>query len=177
MGLNKPLKNLKLNYVPSSKQQKDASWSKQQKNYAWDSDTDYRLQPEQYKVGKGEQGVLLCQPYKSEILPHWRFKTPEIAKKSSEHIFLMFENYLLQEDFVGADMARKYLQMGYTRARRYANHKAGRKYDKQTGEELPRAAEDPLKAQSASIFYAKWQEAEANPQYKKMKQEWKTKKG
>ncbi|MFF5380932.1 DUF4385 family protein [Pedobacter suwonensis] len=27
-------------------------------------------------------------------------------------------------------MARKYLQMGYTRARRYANYKGGKKYDK-----------------------------------------------
>ena len=26
-------------------------------------------------------------------------------------------------------MARKYLQMGYTRSRRYANHKSGKKYD------------------------------------------------
>ena len=26
-------------------------------------------------------------------------------------------------------MARKFLQMGYTRAMRYANHKGGRKYD------------------------------------------------
>ncbi len=34
-----------------------------------------------YRVGKGEQGVLICQPYKNEILPYWKFKTPEIAKK------------------------------------------------------------------------------------------------
>ena len=27
------------------------------------------------------------------------------------------------------DMARKFLQMGYTRAMRYAKHKGGRKYD------------------------------------------------
>jgi hypothetical protein len=30
---------------------------------------------ELYRVSKGEQGVLLVEPYKSEILPHWRFKT------------------------------------------------------------------------------------------------------
>jgi Domain of unknown function (DUF4385) len=28
-------------------------------------------------------------------------------------------------------MARKFLQMGWTRATRYANHKGGRKYDKE----------------------------------------------
>ena len=34
----------------------------------------FREHPELYRVGKGEQGVLLVEPYKSEILPHWRFK-------------------------------------------------------------------------------------------------------
>ena len=91
--------------------------------------TDFRAHPERYRVGKGEQGVLLVEPYKSEILPHWRFATPEIAKESSETIFTMFEDYLKAGDFVGADMARKFLQMGYTRSRRYANHKGGKKYD------------------------------------------------
>ena len=28
------------------------------------------------------------------------------------------------------DMCRKFLEMGFTRARRYANHKDGKKYDK-----------------------------------------------
>ena len=31
--------------------------------------TDFRKHPELYRVGVGEQGVLLAQPYKSEILP------------------------------------------------------------------------------------------------------------
>ena len=31
---------------------------------------DFRKQPELYRIGKGEQGVLLVEPYKSEILPH-----------------------------------------------------------------------------------------------------------
>lgn len=45
---------------------------------------DFRKQPELYRVGRGEQGVLLVEPYKGEILPHWRFKTPDIAEESSE---------------------------------------------------------------------------------------------
>ena len=28
------------------------------------------------------------------------------------------------------DMARKFLEMGFTRSRRYANHPSGKKYDK-----------------------------------------------
>jgi hypothetical protein len=100
---------------------------------------DFRRRPELYRIGKGEQGVLLVQPYKGEILPHWRFKTVAEAKESSSRIYGMFLAYLEAGDFPGADMARKFLQMGWTRARRYANHKGGRKYDQSTGRELPRA--------------------------------------
>jgi DNA helicase HerA-like ATPase len=90
---------------------------------------DLRQHPELYRTGVGEQGVLLVEPYKTEILPHWRFKTPAIAKASAAKILELFLRYKKQNDFVGMDMARKYLQMGYTRSRRYANHKSGKKYD------------------------------------------------
>jgi hypothetical protein len=61
-------------------------------------------------------------------------------------------------------MARKFLQMGWTRARRYANHKGGRKYDKATGEELPRASE-PEKAAAAAVFYERYVAAREHPEY------------
>jgi hypothetical protein len=93
--------------------------------YAWRRGIDYRAHPELYRVGRGEQGVLTCEPYKSEILPHWRFRTPPIAARSARKILELFEDYLKNDDFVGADMARKFLQMGYTRSRRYANYKGG----------------------------------------------------
>ncbi|WP_193198842.1 DUF4385 domain-containing protein [Nostoc sp. MG11] len=131
---------------------------------------DFRQHPELYRVGKGEQGVLLVEPYKSEILPYWRFKTPDIAKESSEKIYELFLAYLEQDDFVGADMARKFIQMGYTRSRRYANHKSGRKY-KQDSQNTSSKKEilpyevDPVKAESAAIFKAKWVEAKTNEKY------------
>ncbi len=144
---------------------------------------DLRQHPELYRVGVGEQGVLLVQPYKSELLPHWRFATPELARRSSEAISGMFLAYLAAHDFVGADMARKFLQMGYTRARRYANHKGGKKYDGPVPAdkkgvsgahgraELPRTPPDPVKAEAAAIFKARWDEAAANPEYRKQKEE------
>lgn len=125
---------------------------------------DFRKHPELYRVGKGEQGVLLVEPYKSEILPHWRFKTPEIAKKSANKIYKLFLDYKKRNDFVGMDMARKFLQMGYTRSRRYANHKSGRKYARGSKVVLPRE-EDKVKAESAKIFYEKWQKAKADKKY------------
>ena len=143
--------------------------------------TDFRAHPELYHVGVGEQGVLLVQPYKGEILPHWRFATPEAARESSEAIFQMFQQYGAQEDFVGMDMARKFLQMGMTRARRYANHKSGQKYagpvpaDKKGqsgahGRSVLPFAPDPVKAESAAIFRARWEEAKADPVYQRLRQ-------
>lgn len=131
---------------------------------------DLRKNPELYRVGIGEQGVLLVEPYKSEILPHWRFKTPKIAGESSEKIYRLFLDYKKQKDFVGMDIARKFLQMGITRARRYANHRSGRKYDKETGVELPKD-EDPEKAESAKIFQEKYYLAKNDAVYKKMLKE------
>ncbi|MBW4421239.1 MAG: DUF4385 domain-containing protein [Myxacorys californica WJT36-NPBG1] len=126
--------------------------------------TDFRQHPELYRIGRGEQGVLLVEPYKSEILPHWKFKTPEIARQSATKIYSLFLDYKAQGDFVGMDMARKFLQMGYTRSRRYANHKSGQKYAKGTKTVLPRE-EDPIKAESAKIFYEQWQIAKTDPEY------------
>ena len=146
-------------------------------DYSLDFKTlNFREHHELYRVGKGEQGVLLVEPYKSELLPHWRFKNPEVAKESSEKLFEMFEAYLAAEDFPGADMARKFLQMGWTRARRYANHAGGKKYDgpvpdDQKGRsgahgrgQLPRTL-DPVKAEAAAIFYERYVRAREHPEY------------
>ncbi|WP_162054180.1 DUF4385 domain-containing protein [Pontibacter pamirensis] len=155
-------------------------------NYELDfANINFRERPELYRIGKGEQGVLLVEPYKSEILPHWRFKTPEIAKESSEKIYRLFEEYLQQDDFIGADMARKFLQMGYTRSRRYANHKSGKKYDGpvpedkkgQSGahgrQQLPNEP-DPVKAASVAVFKEKWDQAKQNERYQQMSQHFRT---
>lgn len=143
-------------------------------HYPWKPDINYKDDPKAYRVGKGEQGVLICEPYKSEIGKHWRFKTKEIARESSEVIFSQFITYIENKDFVGADMARKFLQMGYTRARRYANYKGGKKYDKDNGyAALERGTGEQEKAEAAAIFYERWKEAEANATYAEMKKDWK----
>ncbi len=142
--------------------------------YAWRPDVNYRLQPELYHVGKGEQGVLVCEPYKSEIGQFWRFKTKAIAQESSIKIYELFLDYLQKQEFVGADMARKYLQMGFTRARRYANYKGGKKYDADHDYQLlERGTGNPEKAEAAAIFYQKWQQAENLDSYKTQKADWK----
>ena len=107
-----------------------------------------------YRIGRGEQGVLLVRPYTNVSCDHWRFKTPDEAVKSSNKIFAMYLDYRDEKDFIGMDMCRKFLEMGFTRARRYANHNSGRKYKKGTKEVLPQE-EDNLSskyAESARVF-------------------------
>lgn len=122
-----------------------------------------RERPDLYRVGRGEQGVLLVEPYKSEILPYWRFKTPAIAKASATKIYELFETYRKEDDFVGMDMARKFIQMGYTRARRYANYRGGRKYTKDGS--LKEREMDAVKAESAAIFKSYWDKIRADEDY------------
>ena len=135
-------------------------------------DVDHRAHPELYRVGRGEQGVFGVEPYKGELLPLWRFATPDDARESSVAIRAKFDEYLADGDVVGADMARKYLQMGYTRARRYARHRGGRKYEGPDRVELPpETEEDPVKAESARIFKAAWDAVAADETYQRLKSE------
>ena len=135
--------------------------------------TDFREEPHLYRVGKGEQGVLSVEPYKSEILPHWRFRTEEVARESSAKIYELFLGYKEEDDFVGMDMARKFLQMGYTRARRYANHRSGKKYDEdgKVRAQEPDAL-DNEKARAARVFYEKYVEAREDEHYKQRRKDW-----
>ena len=99
-----------------------------------------------YRIGRGEQGVLLVRPYTDDICKYWRFKTPYIAQQSAQKIFDLYLGYRIKKDFVGMDMCRKFLEMGFTRARRYANHKDGKKY--KNGKILPQE-KDALTSQKA----------------------------
>ena len=146
-------------------------------DYTLDFDNiDYRKNPELYIIGRGEQGVLLCEPYKSEICKHWRFRTPEIAYKSANTIAAMFNGYLDVGNFVGADMCRKFLMMGWTRARRYANHRNGKKYD-DNGRIKPQEKDHFTcdKAESARIFKRVYDSARTNKTYRNMVREWRRK--
>ena len=139
-----------------------------------------------YRIGRGEQGVLLVRPYTNTICEHWRFRDVETAQKSSSKIYSMFREYLGAGDFIGADMCRKFLEMGFTRARRYANHKSGRKYVSRppyyhTGDRggvavLPQES-DALtseKAKAATVFKAVRDLAAYNETYLQMRKQWRS---
>ena len=127
-----------------------------------------------YRIGRGEQGVLLVRPYTDDICAHWRFVDEATARKSSTKIYQMFLEFKSKRDFIGMDMARKFLEMGFTRARRYANHSSGRKYDKVSGKVRPQDHDwrTNTKAKSAAIFKEVRDKAAYDPEYVTMRKEW-----
>jgi Domain of unknown function (DUF4385) len=132
-------------------------------SYPYDG-VDLRKHPEEYRIGRGEQGVFHAEPYKGELLPLWKFRNEEAARESSEAIYQKFLEYRSEGDFVGMDVARKYLQMGYTRSQRYARHEGGNK-------SRPRETPDPEKSRAAEIFREKWRAAAEDEEYLRLKDE------
>ena len=126
-----------------------------------------------YRIGRGEQGVLLVRPYTNDICAHWRFKTPKIAMMSAHTIFDMYLDYLEEKDFIGMDMCRKFLEMGFTRSRRYANHNTGKKYDDE-GNVRPQEPDHATSkyAKSAQIFKRVRDMVAKNEIYAKMRKDW-----
>ena len=147
----------------------------EQEKYHWKPDIDYKQNPLKYRIGRGQQGVLICQPYKNELYPLWKFRTSKLAKKSCDDIYNKFMEYLNNDDFVGADMAKKYLHMGFTRARRYWNHSSGRKWENNDGEwkVLPYDKNEKRFWISSNIFLNYWKRARTNEKYLRLKKEFK----
>ena len=129
-----------------------------------------------YRIGRGEQGVLLVRPYTNIICNYWRFKTPKIAVQSANKIFSLYLDYRDAGDFIGMDMCRKFLEMGFTRARRYANHNSGRKYKKGTNEILPQEEDHMTSkyAESARIFKHVRDIVANSEDYVRMRKEWRS---
>ncbi|KAI5363160.1 hypothetical protein Slin14017_G068410 [Septoria linicola] len=153
-----------------------------------------------YEIARGEQGVLTFEPYKSILLPHWRFRTVPIAEESSKTLKGAFDHYVGKGDFVGSDMARKFIQMGMTRAKRYANHAGGKKYAQSSLElerehaartgstsithpnhsklkrtELPKSTDhagQEEKLAASEIFKVLWRQCTSDAGYLKLKEEW-----
>ena len=136
---------------------------KEYMGYSYDG-MDLRKHPEEYRVGRGEQGVFHAEPYKSELLPLWRFKDEEAARESSEAIYQKICAYRAEGDFVGMDVARKYLQMGWTRSLRYAKYRAGKKSQ-------PLEEPDQTKLQGASVFKEHYDLARTDEKYIELKEQ------
>lgn len=133
-------------------------------------DIDFREHPECYRYSSDEKGVFKVEPYKSELLPHWQYSDAEAAQAAVEAIRSRYLTYRDAGDFVGMDMARKYLQMGFTRAMRYAKYPGGKKYDDDGNKLEPQQWADPDKREAAVCFREAWQDVREDDVYQDMKQ-------
>jgi hypothetical protein len=133
-------------------------------------ETDFRDHPEEYRIGRGEEDVFKVEPYKSELLPLWGYADRETADESGEAIYERFCEYRENDEFVGMDMARKYLQMGYTRAMRYARYPGGRKYGDDGTERDPEHWADHDKREAALVYEIWWNRVEDDDVYQRAKE-------
>ena len=129
---------------------------------------DFRARPEEYEIGRGEEGVFKIQPYKDELLPLWGYTDRAAADESGEAIHERYREYRAAEEFPGMDMARKYLQMGYTRAMRYARYPGGQKYV-DGSERDPEHWADHDKREAALVYEVWWQAVENDGEYQRLK--------
>ena len=104
--------------------------------------------------------------------------------KAADHTILNIKD----DDFVGADMAKKYLHMGFTRARRYYNHSSGKKWTKEESichysglpstksyewKVLPYDRTEKRFLESSNIFKTYWEAARTDEKYLEMKNKFK----
>lgn len=132
-------------------------------------DVDFREHPEEYEVGQGSEGAFKIQPYKRELLPLWSVGDLEAAEEAAPALYERFESYLDDGDFPGADMARKYLRLGYTRAMRYAKYPEGEKYVDDE-ERTPERWYDQEKRKIALVYREYWNRAREHERYRDLKE-------
>jgi hypothetical protein len=81
----------------------------------WNHYINYKEQPLKYEFSMDCDGMYICEPYKTRMLKHWKFSTLPAAEESAKKILQIFKEYVAEGDFVGADLARKYLLAGSTK--------------------------------------------------------------
>ncbi|AUG48425.1 hypothetical protein BVU17_13155 [Haloarcula taiwanensis] len=132
-------------------------------------DLNFRNHPEHYRHTADEQGAFKIEPYKSELLPDWTVADLDGATTAAESIHDRYREYRDNGEFVGMDMARKYLQMGWTRAMRYAKYPGGQKYV--DGEQRePQEWYDPEKREIALAYKEHLDAVREDPAYEQARQ-------
>ena len=127
-------------------------------------DLDFRAHPERYRHTGDERGAFKIQPYKRELLPLWDVTTLAGACEGAQAIHAQYRAYRAADDFVGMDLARKYLQMGWTRALRYAKYPGGTK-TVDGAEREPEFWYDPEKRRISRVYRFHLDQVRTDPAY------------
>ena len=135
---------------------------------AYSEKIDYKKNPEEYSVSKGVSGVFSVSPYKDQIIKHFTFKNIEQSKASAEKIYNMFEEYRDKKDFVGMDMARKFLELGYLQSLRFSKFSGGKKYTK-SGNLKRSSYKEKEKLEISNVYKSYLDKANSDKVYKSLK--------
>ncbi|KAM0691705.1 hypothetical protein Q7P36_007904 [Cladosporium allicinum] len=100
-----------------------------------------------YRIARGEQGVLTFEPYKSLLLPYWRFKTVPIARASLAALTSAFDSK-------------------YEKSEREGGGKGSRELEKSKGHE---GMEE--KAEASEVFKRGWEKCRGDEKYGELKRE------
>ena len=120
-----------------------------------------------YKMWKRFWKPVKKNLYKEEMKRYLKWNTPIEAESSSDKLLELFHNYLDEEDFVGADEAKRHLHMGFTRVKPYTLNTGVIEGDSEVEQDWD--AVD--KARGGRIFYHRWKEAQQNPKYLKLRRD------
>jgi len=74
------------------------------------STINYKQNPDEYKYTTTTKGIGIVKPYKDQIEPHIKLGTQKEMEQTGNKLCQMFNTYLKRNDFIGADMIRKYVQ-------------------------------------------------------------------
>ena len=134
---------------------------------------DFREHPGRYRHTSDERGAFKIEPYKSELLPDWTVASLPAAETAAATLHEQYRGYRTDDDFVGMDMTRKYLQMGWTRAMRYAKYPGGQKYERDEDgtrvEREPQEWYDDEKRDIALVYKEHLDTVRADPAYEAAK--------
>lgn len=82
------------------------------KNYLWKKDIDYRAFPELYWVGKGEQGVLICEPYANyKVGQKYESEAYALLEKGTGDLEKNISASIFYEKWKKAEENKKYKKM------------------------------------------------------------------
>tara|TARA_R110001583_G_scaffold27302_11_gene97807 strand:- start:12703 stop:13179 length:477 start_codon:yes stop_codon:yes gene_type:complete len=96
----------------------------------YSEEINYKKHPDEYDISTGVSGVFSVSPYKNQLIKYFTFKSLEQSRKSAKSLYKKFKLYRGKMDFVGMDMTRKFLELGYLQSLRFSKFPGGKKYTK-----------------------------------------------
>ncbi len=111
--------------------------------------------------------VFNVEPYASELLPYLHFSNERSARYAAQELYDGFMRYREQEDVVGMDMARKFLEIGWLRTRHHVSQVNHLLHSDSPLAHLPGRRALAM-ADASKTFHRLLQQARNDPMYRRL---------